>query len=122
MPRYLDSDGKTRLKRSQKQEKRIAREHGGRVVRGSGSGRDKGDVNTRTYKIEAKRTDTERMSLQRTWLTKITDEAISAGRLPLLEIEFGGTAVRKPLQWIMLEKSEFLRLLSIYEAHDPFTA
>ncbi len=121
MPKYLENAHKNKIKRSRSQEKRIAREYRGRVVAGSGSGREKGDVNTRTYKIEAKRTDTERISIRREWLTKITNQAISVGRLPLLEIEFEGGATAPNLQWVMLEKSEFLRLLSIYERTDPFS-
>lgn len=93
---------KTPKQKSQKQEKRAAKDYGGRVIKGSGSGGEKGDVNLRAgIKLEAKRTDKESLSIKRSWLLKIEEEAFSANKMPALEIEI------QDVHWVMIPEHEF---------------
>lgn len=81
------------------------------VSSGSGNGLFvKGDVTTKEFKIEAKRTDnTHSISLKREWLTKVAHQAFSERRLPAVAIEFGGSTE----QFYVLRASEFQLLLSL---------
>lgn len=67
-------------KRAAKQEERIAKKFGGVRVSGSGSGRWKGDVDTRDFKIEAKYTDKHKFPLSDALISKIKSEAFSEGK------------------------------------------
>lgn len=90
-----------RIKESQKQERRGAKLHGGRVQSGSGSQPGaKGDVRvsggndesrvTRGTLIEYKRTDAASIRLTTVMLEKIRTEALLEGRQHLLGFELGG--------------------------------
>jgi len=84
-PNYLD--GKTPKKKSQEQEKRLAKE--GFVVPASGAlWSFKGDVSFKDYLVEAKRTDKKGMRLTEEVLKKIFCEAIDVGKTPGIELEF----------------------------------
>ena len=103
LPKYLtEPDWKTRKDKSKKQENRIAKQTGGRTIAGSGSGRTKGDVNTKFFKIEAKRTDKESISLRKDWLRKISSEALSEGKRPALLFEVDGE------EWAIILKMDFI--------------
>lgn len=80
-----------RMKKSRAQEKKTAMLHGGSVIAGSGSGwLRKGDVRTRRFNIECKRTDARQITLKAETLEKNWAEAWSEGRLPLTSFELGG--------------------------------
>lgn len=80
-----------RIKRSRAQERKTALLHGGTVVAGSGSGwLRKGDVRTRRFNIECKRTDAQQITLKATTLEKNWAEAWAEGRLPLTCFELRG--------------------------------
>ena len=87
--------------KSAKQEKRLAKEFGGRVTAGSGSGRNKGDIDLDSFKIEVKRTDNQSISLKKEWLSKIDEEAFSVGKYPALILEIDG------LEWVAIPKPLF---------------
>ena len=80
------------------------------VSSGSGNGLFvKADVTTKEFKIEAKRTDNEdSISLKRAWLAKLSAQAFSERKLPVLAIEFGGSAE----QFFVLRQAEFNLLCS----------
>lgn len=90
-----------RIKASQAQERRGAKQHGGRVQPGSGSQvSKKGDVKTPRVPgathttsgslIEYKRTDGKSIRLTTVMLEKIRTEALLEGRVHLLGFELGG--------------------------------
>ncbi len=99
LPNFL-SQVKTKQKKSQNQEKRLAKE--GYVVPGSGSSfAAKGDVNFEDILFECKRTDKKSMSVKGEWLAKIFSEAVDLGKEAGIELEIGdyliqGIVRRKP--------------------------
>lgn len=118
MVKRLDSGPKERVGRKlgkdddkgwQKQEKRLARDTGGREQPRSGAHPIlKGDVDEGRLLIEAKYTDKMSMSIKQDWLTKIAREAQSLdGKIPALAIEFGNAPADVPRDWIMIPKTAF---------------
>ncbi len=92
-----------RLRRSRAQERRDARDYGGRVVSGSGCGQfNKGDVRNDELLIENKRTDKQQIILKAEWLDKIRREALAEGRTPLIGLEISGR------EWVILPKDDYL--------------
>lgn len=62
---------------------------GGRRHRGSGaSSYSKSDASSADYQVECKQTSNKSMSLKLEWLSKISSEALSRGREPMLHIRF----------------------------------
>jgi len=119
--RAFDS-GYGRLKKSRKQEKRVADTLGGKVIRGSGTGHReagvgmgdygaKGDIRQEDFLIEAKRTDANSLRIEGYWLVKITSEAAAVGKHPALSIELGGMPGLVEKDWVMLPASILRRLL-----------
>ena len=92
MPLKLPKDRKGHVShtRSPKQEKELAARIGGRVTRGSGSGKyDLGDaVLPRVIRIEAKTTVKKSFAVTREMIEKIESAAMSHGEIPCMEIEF----------------------------------
>lgn len=77
--------------RSPKQEKELAERLGGKRVKGSGSGFDKGDVRVKAVAlVEAKVTKNNSFSVTREMMNKLQDAACSQGELPILVVEFLG--------------------------------
>jgi len=75
--------------RSPKQEAEIAKKYGGRIVRGSGCGSEKGDARIEgVARIEAKSTQAKSFRVTREMIAKIDSAAVAAGEVPILEIEF----------------------------------
>lgn len=75
--------------RAPKQEAEIAERIGGRVVRGSGSGNEKGDSRkVGIMRVEAKTTKHSSFRVTRDMLRKIEEAAINSGEVPVMEIEF----------------------------------
>jgi Holliday junction resolvase len=67
----------------------LAKRVGGKTVRGSGSGNEKGDVRVhRVCRIEAKTTNKKSFSVTREMLDKIETAAVCYGELPALIVEF----------------------------------
>lgn len=98
-------------KKSQVQEKRIAKELDGRTQPGSGAFENfKGDVKTDDFLIEAKRTDKKSLSVKGEWLTKIDREAIAEGKKPALVIELGGMQGFTEKEWVAVPMSVFKEL------------
>ena len=72
-----------------KMEKAIAKRLGGKVVKGSGCGTEKGDVRIRTImRVEAKCTAKKSFTVTREMVEKIESHALASGELPAIEIEF----------------------------------
>jgi Holliday junction resolvase len=104
--------GKAQPKTWEKQETRLAKRSDGKRTRGSGSGNDKGDVKgaktslvKSELRIEAKSTKHASMSVKRSWLTKITEEARATGQTPALAITFAESDPGVDPDWIMLPAS-----------------
>lgn len=106
-----------KVRTSQKQERRGAEQHGGRVRPGSGSKpAAKGDVRTSTNAgesiatsgmlIEYKRTEGKGIRLTTVMLEKIRREALLDGRRPLLGFELGGRdyVVQPAEDWLEREE------------------
>ena len=92
-------------RRSQRQERRTARDFGGRVQPGSGSGWSrKGDVVTPLLLIENKFTGNNSIVLKALALQKICDEATAEGRVPALVIELAGK------EYVLFAKDDVLEL------------
>lgn len=78
-------------RRSIQQEKEIAKRAGGRLVKGSGRGNEKGDVRVNgVVRIEAKTTTKSSFSVTSEMASKIELAAVSAGECPAIVIEFLG--------------------------------
>lgn len=77
--------------RAPKQEKELADRLGGKRVKGSGSGFDKGDVRIKGVAlIEAKCTKNKSFSVTREMVDKLENAACAQGELPILVVEFIG--------------------------------
>jgi hypothetical protein len=102
------------------QERAVGRAVGGKVQPGSGSSMyAKGDVLQRStnahdldrFLIECKQTIHASLSVKGEWLSKITREAMAAGKEPALAIEIKGhdDAAMEP-HWVAVPLSVFKRL------------
>ncbi len=114
-PEIFKKRGKNNArKRSNKQEKKVAKQYGAKVQPGSGSmAHAKADVILEgTYRIECKHTVKESISLKRAWLKKLSEEA-RAGELAILEIEFQG--VSPPEQYAVIRSQDLRDLLFLKE-------
>jgi len=82
--------GHPSYRRSKKQEKELALRGNGKLVPGSGSGSDKGDIKgyNGVLRIEAKTTQNKSFSVTRDMVKKIEEAALPNGELPALIIEF----------------------------------
>lgn len=80
------------VKRSKAQEGEIAKRHGGAVTKASGAGAfEKGDVRIKGLaRIEAKTTQAKSFRVTQEMIEKIEQQALSAGELPIMEIEING--------------------------------
>jgi hypothetical protein len=110
-PRCFDP-GYDRVGKSRRQERRLAKDLGGRRQPGSGcfEGR-KGDVKLDDFLIEAKRTDKHSLGLKVAWLKKIDAEAAAMMKTPAIAIEFGAMPNGVPAQWVLLPGSTFKNLV-----------
>ena len=102
------------------QERRVGKSVAGRVQPGSGSSiYAKGDVIQRTknahdldrFLIECKQTIHASLSVKGEWLSKITKEAMAAGKEPALAIEIRGHEdPTTEAHWVAIPMSVFKRL------------
>jgi len=92
-------------KQSQKHEKRLAKAVGGQTTAASGAfWSRKGDVRSDTLLIEHKWTGKKSKTIQSAELTKIVNEAIMDGRLPVFGIHLDGK------DYVILMETDFLEL------------
>lgn len=72
-----------------KQEKALSKSIKGRMVVGSGSGTEKGDVRLeKIVRIEAKCTQHKSFSLKKELVDKMENIALQAGEVPVIQIDF----------------------------------
>lgn len=94
------------------QERRLARELGGRTTPGSGAGGMKGDVRTPDEMIEAKTTSKRQFILKLDALEKLETEARASGKQPVLIVQFADS--ERPFlhhrEWVVLPKQDYLAL------------
>lgn len=98
-----------RLRRSQAQERALARKLHGRRVAGSGNQSEKGDVKTAQWLVEAKMSQTPRYSITLQIWRKIVIEAIRAHKRPALLIELAGVTLA------VIDFNDFLELKELLE-------
>lgn len=92
-------------KMSDRQEKRSAEAHGGRVTPRSGAGWvHKGDVSTEVEVIECKATGKSQITIKAAWLTKVFAEATRKLKRPVLELSLGGE------DYVVLRRHDYLEL------------
>ncbi len=114
--RHKDKLPSNSHRRAPNQEKELASRLGGRTVRGSGSGAEKGDVRIhKVLRIEAKTTKNKSFSVTREMLVKIEDAAVSSCELPALVIEFVDDQ-GKPLKEVAVVPTY---VLDAIVKHDP---
>ncbi|MBF0554011.1 MAG: hypothetical protein HQK96_05560 [Nitrospirae bacterium] len=70
----------------------------------------KGDGSGKNYTIECKRTDKKSITIKAEYLDKITQEASSTGRMPLVHFELPTVGPLTSKDWILLEADLFERL------------
>jgi hypothetical protein len=85
----MTEERRGRIKRSQAQERRIAKSYGGSLNSGSGNGTfRKNDVRSERFLHEAKRTDNKAsITIRRTDLRDLTRNALMEGRIPVLHFQ-----------------------------------
>lgn len=89
LDRHRDRTQSKGYRRAPKQEKKVARDTGGYRVRGSGSGKEKGDTRDRGIsRIECKCTSNKSIAVTRDMVEKITNAALGNGEIPAIHIEF----------------------------------
>lgn len=95
LPKWMDKQEKRLQNRhSKEQEKRLARQVGGRVQAGSGSSwRAPQDIKSPEYMIQAKYTGKSEYPLKASDLIQVAVDANRCGRTPVMIVEF--TAYRK---------------------------
>ena len=103
-PNWLGKEKPTR-KRSDKQEKYLAKVLKGRTTSGSGSVFGENDVKTRLFDIEAKTTQSKQYIIKEAELEKMERRA-SAGRVPVFVIGFEETG----RSYAMIPLSDFISL------------
>ncbi len=77
-------------RRAPKQERELAKRGRGRLVPGSGSGAEKGDIKKyqEVFRVEAKTTKHKSFAVTRDMVRKIEEVALSHGELPAIIVEF----------------------------------
>lgn len=98
-----------KLKKSQSQEKRVAKATGGTRNAGSGNGwQRKHDVRSGGHEgflWEMKRTDKKQITIKASDLDSVRKIAWSEGRTPLFHIELAGR------RYVVLEEPDFMELI-----------
>jgi len=88
-PKWLDKKESYRTK-SDKRVKKVAKSLGGRVVSNSGATWfEKGDIVIADNLLEHKQTEKESFKLDKVVLQKTYRDAVKAGKVPVLMIDFG---------------------------------
>lgn len=88
-PKRLQSFQTPSHARAPKQEGELAAKLGGRRVKGSGCGDEKGDVRLEgVARIECKTTKAKSFSVTREMIKKVEEAALNAGEVPVIVVEF----------------------------------
>lgn len=114
----LDRPKKKQQRPDQRQEKRLAKEFGGRTTPASGALAIKGDVQTRGELIEAKTTAKTQYTLKLKDLRKLEEQARGAGKLPVFVIEISNES-ELPIvnrEWVLLPRNDYQEMKE--KAHD----
>ena len=100
-------------------EKRTAKMFGGILTPASGAFQSfKGDVQLDDAVIEVKHTEKAQMTIKRRWLEKVFEEALSAGKLPALVIDFASMPRGVPAQWVLLPCDVFKEIVADRRTND----
>lgn len=94
-------------------EKKAAKKLGGRLTPASGASGKKGDIYIQRFMVECKSTQAESMGVQKEWLDKVRREALAAGQLPALLLQFiqpNGT-IKDNGDWVCIPQSAFRDLI-----------
>lgn len=92
-------------KMADRQERKTAAAHGGRLTPRSGAGWvHKGDVSTEDEVIECKATGKTQITLKASWLEKVFNEAVRKLKRPVLEIELNGVS------YVVLNRHHYIEL------------
>ncbi len=92
------------------QEKRTAKEFGGRTTPMSGAGNVKGDVLSDEFLIECKTTSKTQFTVRLDVLAKLVKEAANASKTPLMQIDLDDEGRGLNRSWVLIPKDEFLEL------------
>lgn len=101
-------------KKADKEERDIARLLGGSVIKGSGcmeAPRLKGDVDLQNFRVEVKMTESDCLTIQNKWLTKIRTEAAAINKFAALIITIGSGKDR----WVCIPIDVFRELTKDYD-------
>lgn len=121
VPGWLrDHDGRSNVRRSQKHERRLSRDLGGRLVPGSGSsawskdgsnarGSLGGDFVVEDFAIEHKLTQRASMGVRWEWLKKIEEAAKRRMKYPALIITFETPDGREKADYVLISYDLFRR-------------
>lgn len=95
---------------ARRQERESVNVYGGRLVPRSGSGDQKGDIETGTELIECKHT--EQLSYRLRWAdwAKHVASALVANRRPVLEVEYTDPLGGHPRYLVVLDRDDYLEL------------
>lgn len=106
-PKWLESRGEDKPTRfaSERQEKRIAKEFGGRKTPNSGASFGQNDVKTPKFDIEAKTTKSEQYILKMADIHTMERKA-DKNKIPLFIIEFD----KHGREFVLLDKADFLAI------------
>jgi hypothetical protein len=103
-------DAKRARRRVTEQENRAAQMIGGKRHVGSGAISDlKSDASSMIWQLEAKQTRAQSIAVKLDWLSKISEEAMSQDKRPILHIEFSHVPdnVIVENEWVMMSRSSF---------------
>ena len=110
-PDYFKKDPTTKI--SKKHEKDVAERSGGSRTPGSGNILGiPGDVKDAMFLRECKATKGGGTQIQAKWIAKLSTEALSVNKIPLVELRLEGQVEPAPKDWILLPANEFQNLLS----------
>ena len=115
--RFLNREsekGHVAYRRSRQQERLLAKRSGGRLITGSGSGPEKGDIKkySGVFRVEAKTTSHDSFRVTKEMIRKIEDAALPHGELPAIIIEFVDKQ-GKPISEIAVVSTDVLESLNV---------
>ncbi len=87
----------------------------GKKTRGSGCGREKGDVFNASFLCENKTTSKDSIAVKRSVLSKIMHEARPQGKVPLLTIGFDKGVVGTDSDFVLIAERNFEALMMASE-------
>lgn len=118
LPPYMLDQPQDKKKKSKKQEKRFAKQLGGKVQKGSGAmSFHKGDVKTSELLVECKRTDKETIRVDKKWLIKVSREAMGYGKTPALGFGFDDMPPLVDADWTAVPTKFLNSLIEFYKAN-----